>query len=64
MVCSCRQLPINPKSFTLEGSTAQIGELSMVPGSTPIVHTLPLKSKSAFAKQINKANEVRARRFH
>jgi hypothetical protein len=47
-----------PFVHRLDGSRAQIG------GSTPIVHSLSLKSKSAFAKLISKAKEVRARRFH
>jgi hypothetical protein len=36
----------------------------MVPGSIPVVHSLSLKPKSAFAKQISKAKEVRSRRTH
>jgi hypothetical protein len=50
-----------PVVHRLDVSIAQKEELFMVPASTPIVHSLALKS---FAKQINKAKKVRACRFH
>jgi hypothetical protein len=60
----------SPIVHRLEDSIAKIGKLFMVPGSTPIgldddlVCSQSLKSKSAFAKQINSAKKVRTRRIY
>jgi hypothetical protein len=60
----------SPIVHILEYTVAKICNMFMVPGSTPtgldvhLVRWQSLKSKLAFAKQINNANKVCARRIH